>query len=162
MHAEIHANRRRPLRDRRMPPPALVDEAPPIIDLTNSPRPSPSHTTFPPRSLSQGQSQAPANYSPPLTSALARALNIASKKLFGARPGGVAYSPPTIKKGIIRDRDRDRLNEEVGLEDPVEEALLAQLEELAQKTQVLTSWADEMYEYVKAIPQSELMASMAR
>lgn len=141
-----------------MPPQALADEATPIVDLTNSPRPSPSHTTFPPRSLSQGQSQAPANYSP---SALARALNIASKKLFGTRPGGMAYSPPA-KKGIIRDRDRERMIEEAGLEDPVEEALLARLEELAQKTQVLTSWADEMYEYVKAIPQSELVFFIIR
>lgn len=84
---------------------------------------------------------------------MARALNIASKKLFGTRPGGAGYSS-SAKKGIIRDRDRERVNDETGLEDPMEEALLARLEELAQKTQVLTNWADEMYEYVKAIPQS--------
>jgi serine/threonine-protein kinase ULK/ATG1 len=36
----------------------------------------------------------------------------------------------------------------------MEDQLLATLEELAQKTEVLTHWADEMYEYVKAIPQS--------
>ncbi|KAF9644945.1 hypothetical protein BDM02DRAFT_3190128 [Thelephora ganbajun] len=36
--------------------------------------------------------------------------------------------------------------------DPMEEDLLAQLEDLAQKTDVLTRWADEMYEFVKAIP----------
>ena len=36
----------------------------------------------------------------------------------------------------------------------MEDGLLATLEELAQKTEVLTHWADEMYEYVKAIPQS--------
>lgn len=36
----------------------------------------------------------------------------------------------------------------------MEDELLAGLEELAQKTDVLTHWADEMYEYVKAIPQS--------
>lgn len=41
-----------------------------------------------------------------------------------------------------------------GERDPLEEELLASLEELAQKTDVLTHWADEMYEYVKAIPQS--------
>lgn len=93
------------------------------------------------------------NYSPPLSSALARALNIASKKLFGTRTRGASYSPPAKKGAIIRDRDR--IGEDGGTEDPAEEALLAQLEELAQKTQVLTSWADEMYEYVKAIPQSE-------
>jgi len=39
--------------------------------------------------------------------------------------------------------------------DPMEEDLLAQLEDLAQKTDVLTHWADEMYEFVKAIPISE-------
>ncbi|KAH9474396.1 Serine/threonine-protein kinase ATG1 [Psilocybe cubensis] len=40
--------------------------------------------------------------------------------------------------------------------DPMEEELLASLEELAQKTDVLTRWADQMYEYVKAIPQKPL------
>lgn len=43
------------------------------------------------------------------------------------------------------------------LEDPAEEELLVRLEELAQKTQVLANWADEMYEYVKGIPQSEFI-----
>lgn len=38
--------------------------------------------------------------------------------------------------------------------DALEDELLASLEDLAQKTDVLTRWADEMYEYVKAIPQS--------
>ncbi|KAF8573810.1 Pkinase-domain-containing protein [Ramaria rubella] len=153
---EIHANRR-PLRDRRVPPTPLtgIDVPPPIIDLTNSPRSSPSHNTFPPRPLSQGQYTHATNYSPPpLSSALARALNIASKKLFGSRPGGVGYSPPA-KKAIIHDRGRGGVSEG-GVEDPAEETLLARLEELAQKTQVLTSWADEMYEYVKAIPQKPL------
>lgn len=39
--------------------------------------------------------------------------------------------------------------------DPIEEDLLARLEDLAQKTDVLTHWADEMYEFVKAIPISK-------
>lgn len=39
--------------------------------------------------------------------------------------------------------------------DPFEEEMLSELEVLAQKADVLTKWADEMYEYVKAIPQSE-------
>lgn len=39
--------------------------------------------------------------------------------------------------------------------DPMEEDLLAQLEDLAQKADVLTHWADEMYEFVKAIPISK-------
>jgi serine/threonine-protein kinase ULK/ATG1 len=46
---------------------------------------------------------------------------------------------------------------EEGERDPLEDELLAGLEELAQKTDVLTHWADEMYEYVKAVPQSELL-----
>lgn len=39
--------------------------------------------------------------------------------------------------------------------DPMEDELLAALEELAQKTDVLTHWADQMYEAVKAVPQSQ-------
>lgn len=37
--------------------------------------------------------------------------------------------------------------------DPLEDALLARLEELAQKTDVLMHWADELYEQVKAVPR---------
>lgn len=44
-----------------------------------------------------------------------------------------------------------------GERDPLEDELLGLLEELAQKTDVLTHWADEMYEYVKAIPQSKYL-----
>jgi serine/threonine-protein kinase ULK/ATG1 len=38
--------------------------------------------------------------------------------------------------------------------DPLEDDLLSSLEEPAQKTDVLTHWADEIYEYIKAVPQS--------
>lgn len=37
---------------------------------------------------------------------------------------------------------------------PVEDELLGGLEQLAQKTHVITRWADEMYEFVKSVPQS--------
>lgn len=37
----------------------------------------------------------------------------------------------------------------------MEDELLASLEDMAQKTEVLTHWADEMYDYVKAVPQSK-------
>ncbi len=40
--------------------------------------------------------------------------------------------------------------------DPVEDGLLGALEQLAQKTHVITRWADEMYEFVKSVPQSAL------
>ena len=49
-----------------------------------------------------------------------------------------------------------------GERDPLEDELLAALEELAQKTDVLTHWADEMYEYVKAVPQSEFLSHLIR
>ena len=44
-----------------------------------------------------------------------------------------------------------------GVRDAEEDELLSSLEELAQKTEVLTHWADEMYDYVKAFPQSTYM-----
>ena len=43
------------------------------------------------------------------------------------------------------------------MRDPLEEELLTGLEELAQKTEVLTRYADEMYEYVKNVPKSEFI-----
>jgi serine/threonine-protein kinase ULK/ATG1 len=100
------------------------------------------------------------------TNALNRALSIASKKLFGhssPSPGHSRRSPsrdynttsapssPRRPQIITLDADAER--------DPLEDELLASLEELAQKTDVLTHWADEMYEYVKAIPQSMFFIS---
>lgn len=89
------------------------------------------------------------------SSALNRAISLASKKLFGAthqrRPSpshDYSASPSPRRPQIIAlDGDGER--------DPLEDELLANLEELAQKTDVLTHWADEMYEYVKAVPQSK-------
>jgi serine/threonine-protein kinase ULK2 len=60
-----------------------------------------------------------------------------------------------ILLGSVRDggiRDADSGSEFV--KDPLEDDLLVELEELAQKTDVLTRWADEMYEFVKAVPRS--------
>ena len=42
--------------------------------------------------------------------------------------------------------------------DPVEDVLLGGLEQLAQKTHVITRWADEMYEFVKSVPQSTFLS----
>lgn len=39
--------------------------------------------------------------------------------------------------------------------DPAEEKLLAGLEELAQKVEVITKWADELYESIRDTPQSK-------
>ncbi|TFY55974.1 hypothetical protein EVG20_g9117, partial [Dentipellis fragilis] len=96
------------------------------------------------------------------TNALTRALSLASRRLFGSSGAGTgtgrspppfaSSSPPRV--GELRDRETGPEHEKE--KDPVEDALLARLEQLAQKTDVITRWADEMYEYVKAIPQKPL------
>ena len=86
---------------------------------------------------------------------------MASKKLFGYRDQSASSSPHRNPLSLIRSsaggdgagKFGDRA---AGMEyDPMEEELLANLEDLAQKTDVLTHWADEMYEFVKAIPISK-------
>jgi serine/threonine-protein kinase ULK/ATG1 len=78
---------------------------------------------------------------------------MASKKLFGTqthrhRPSREYATPPSPRRPqLLRVEDGAQ-------RDPLEDELLASLESLAQKTDVLTNWADEMYEAVKAIPQS--------
>jgi len=59
--------------------------------------------------------------------------------------------PPPRRRQIIAGPETDREGER----DPLEDALLLSLGELAQKTEVLTNWGDEMYEDGKAIPQSK-------
>ncbi|KAF9042747.1 kinase-like protein [Hymenopellis radicata] len=89
---------------------------------------------------------------PPSPSTESHPLSLASRKLFGHRPTlSRDYSAPSSPRRppiIALDGDEQR--------DPLEDQLLADLEELAQKTDVLTHWADEMYEYVKAVPQKPL------
>jgi hypothetical protein len=67
---------------------------------------------------------------------------------FGGRAQGMVTTP---EEQVLDDAERD----------PFEEALLIDLEELAQKADVLTKWADEMFEYVKAIPQSKSGIALA-
>ncbi|KAH8827130.1 other/ULK/ULK protein kinase [Flagelloscypha sp. PMI_526] len=142
---ELGERPRRPLHDRRIPSSPLVEEA------------ANANTTFPPP---------PNPHAPPLSSspsslasraasnALNRALSLASKKLFGTsqnkRSSLSNNSPPNMKRNNIIALVED------GKRDPLEDKLLRDLEELAQKTDALTHWADEMYEYVKAIPQKPL------
>jgi serine/threonine-protein kinase ULK2 len=121
-----------------------------------------ANTTFPPppsahspthyRTLSSSPTAAASRAA---TNALSRALNLASKKLFGT--GASRSSPPSrdtfafppsprrTQINVPREEERD----------PAEDLLLQGLEDLAQKTDVLTNWADELYEYVKAVPQSK-------
>jgi serine/threonine-protein kinase ULK/ATG1 len=153
---EISAARRLPLHDRKFPPSPSSDD----YSAVEFPVSSNANNTFPPP---------PSPYAPPLSSspsslasraasnALNRAISLASKKLFGgttSRP--TSYRDPSVPPSprrlqIIAGPETDREGER----DPLEDALLSSLEELAQKTEVLTNWADEMYEDVKAIPQSE-------
>ncbi|KAG6915940.1 hypothetical protein DXG01_009206 [Tephrocybe rancida] len=100
------------------------------------------------------------------SNALNRALSLASKKLFGTSPGHTRSSPSrdyglSQPPGTSSVPSSPRRTPIIALDpeaerDPLEDELLAALEELAQKTDVLTHWADEMYEYVKAVPQKPL------
>ena len=148
---EITAQPRRSLQDSRMHFPSPVgvanEEATNTVPITFPP----PNTNIPPLSSSPSSiaSRAASN-------ALNRALSLASKTLFGSQGHSRSPSlrdqstsvPPSPKRPQIIALDKD------GERDPMEDELLGQLEDLAQKTDVLTHWADEMYEYVKAIPQS--------
>lgn len=154
---------RRPLRDRRVPLSPLAGEAGPPDHTASSPSGSPLSApipTFPPppHPLAPPLSSSPTRAA---TNALSRALSLASRKLFGTStpksptsPGSNHYrgsSSPRRPQLILRTPSERET--EI---DPMEDELLADLEELAQKTDFLTHWADEMYEYVKAVPQKPL------
>lgn len=166
---EISNARRRPLRDLRMQPtpaPLVEDAMRNNYPGPDSPSPLDANTTFPPpphpnappmsASPSSAGSRSGAN-------ALTRALSFASKKLLGtsntrASPYYREYVQPSAsprKQSILSGRTTGLGLQMGGEGDPMENQLLESLEQLAQKTEVLTHWADEMYEYVKAIPQSE-------
>ena len=158
-HAEINAARRRPLIDRRVPPtPASANDEKRSPDLLHH-LPPDSHLspTFPPP---PNPGSVPIPTGRIATNALSRALTLASKKLFGASLS-IPRSPPHFigyGEGAGSYSPRMR-NASLGEADPVEDELLGALEQLAQKTHVITRWADEMYEFVKGVPQSALHAS---
>ncbi|KAN0114315.1 Protein kinase-like domain containing protein [Russula decolorans] len=157
---EINAARRRPLLDRRAPPtPASTNDVKRSPDLQQPPPESPSTLTFPPP---QNPGSVPIPSGRSATNALSRALTIASKKLFGASMSS-PHSPPhftayangtgSSSPGMRTQSMGGGGNGEI---DPVEDVLLGGLEQLAQKTHVITRWADEMYEFVKSVPQKPL------
>ncbi|KAH9834861.1 kinase-like protein [Rhodofomes roseus] len=166
---EISTARRRPLRDRRvLPTPLPLPHARTRSDYTDFETSSPTNanTTFPP----PPNPNAPALSSSPssvgsraASNALTRALNIATKKLFGSSGPRTTYykefapsSSSPRRQTILSGRAQGLGLQVNGQRDAMEDELLATLEELAQKTEVLTHWADEMYGYVKAIPQKPL------
>ena len=85
----------------------------------------------------------------------------------GASFGGLGLGMGDVGTGagrrpIIVGRGLDGGDGEDGEgRDPMEDELLAGLEQLAQKTDVITRWADEMYEFVKAVPQSACFLLLA-
>ncbi|KAI0708695.1 kinase-like protein [Earliella scabrosa] len=155
-------SRRRPLRDRKQLP--LGDD---VLEspTVESPSPTNANTTFPPppnvnmpplsSSPSSGSTRGGGN---PLT----RALNIATGILRGPRRRPSSYqheftpSSPRRTQTFGGARGQGLGLELQGVRDAEEDELLSSLEELAQKTEVLTHWADEMYDYVKAFPQKPL------
>ncbi|KXN87477.1 ABC transporter G family member 15 [Leucoagaricus sp. SymC.cos] len=104
------------------------------------------------------------------SNALHRALNLASKKLFGttwysnshhshSHSGASAHSQSSAMSSprrliITLDVDDAVGSGRNGERDPMEDDLLAQLEELAQKTDVLTHWVDEMYDSTRGLDAS--------
>lgn len=124
---------------------------------------SPSPPTFPPPPVAN----VPLSSSPSSLNtrgngnALTRALNIATGILRGGSTKrrlsyNREYTPSSPRKTQTFGASRGLgLGLELqGQRDAEEEDLLSTLEELAQKTEVLEHWADEMYDYVKAFPQS--------
>ncbi|KAJ6464045.1 kinase-like protein [Mycena sanguinolenta] len=154
---ELSAVPRRPLQDRRLPSTPTVDDYPGGGDY---PSPSNPNTSFPPppNPIAPPLSSSPSSIaSRAAANALNRAISVASKTLFGAatrrrssRNDNDSSAPPSPRRPQIIALGDD------GERDPLEDELLAGLEDLAQKTFVLTHWADEMYEYVKAVPQKPL------
>lgn len=173
---ELSSHPRRPLHDRRIPPTPSMEEYPPdsIANTPNGPGPNTNNQstntiTFPPppHAAAPPLSSSPSSMaSRAASNALHRALNLASKKLFGTSRHSHSHSTSAHSNSsttssprrpiITLDVDGAVSGGPNGERDPMEDELLAGLEELAQKTDVLTHWADEMYEYVKAIPQKPL------
>ncbi|KAG2006923.1 CAMK/CAMKL/GIN4 protein kinase, variant 2 [Coprinopsis cinerea AmutBmut pab1-1] len=163
---EINTLPRKPLHDRKIP--STPEDSPrqeyPIPNVTNPT--TPHNITFPPPpnvnappSLSSSPSS---NASRAAASALNRALSLATKKLFGTSRRQPSISSPVHEVSSNTSPPSSPRRPQIialdtaGERDPLEDELLANLEELAQKTDVLTRWADEMYEYVKAVPQKPL------
>ncbi|KIJ91575.1 hypothetical protein K443DRAFT_685894 [Laccaria amethystina LaAM-08-1] len=88
-----------------------------------------------------------------------KALSLASKKLFGHSSSGHSRASPSRDQSSAPWSPRRpqiiTLGRE-GEQHPLEDDVLSSLEEPAQNTDVLTHWADEMYEYVKVVPQKPL------
>jgi serine/threonine-protein kinase ULK2 len=169
---------------RRSDSPDMMMPASPITSptLTSPPMSTGAGATrFPPVPNSPGSAPPVLSRSP--SNALSRALTLASKRLFGVghtvvpsvvsaagASSPLSTSPSTVGRfgagnGAVGNGNGamatagngimgNGITNAATLNDPLENELLAALEQLAQKTDVITRWADEMYEFVKAVPQS--------
>ncbi|KAI0074595.1 other/ULK/ULK protein kinase [Panus rudis PR-1116 ss-1] len=165
---EIHAARRKPLRERKTTLSPLNDGQgmpnPTTFPTLDSPdRTSPISFPPPPIQAAPPLSSSPSSVGSRMSNPLTRALNLASKKLFGASSN--ARSSPYYREYTSSSPRRQQIitSRGIGLgldvdgtRDPAEDELLASLEELAQKTEVLTHWADEMFESIRAFPYKPL------
>ncbi|KAL5520781.1 ATG1 [Sanghuangporus sanghuang] len=168
---EITAARRRPTLDRKVSSPTAEKRISGSNQGEVSPIAGPStHNAFPPPPNPNTPSL---SGSPSRGSALTRALSRASKKLFGTPLPSAGRLTSTYSYFPDQNAEKASSGNQQSpkraplllsgvsgtMQDPLEEDLLTGLEELAQKTDVLTRWADEMYEYVKAVPQKPLPSS---
>ncbi|KAF7319635.1 Other ulk ulk protein kinase [Mycena chlorophos] len=156
---ELSTAPRRPLLERKIPPTPVTEDYPESPTSFPPPPPNNAYPVIPPPPLSSSPSSIASRAA---ANALNRALSIASKKLFGTPTSHVhrrsssslgnpdSSAPPSPRRTHIITLDSE------GERDPFEDELLAGLEILAQKTFVLTNWADEMYDFVKAVPQKPL------
>jgi serine/threonine-protein kinase ULK/ATG1 len=119
---------------------------PPLPARTTPPSPGPAF----PQSLSgNGTSGRSAS------NALSRALNIASKKLFGGEGSKDQVHPSSYGSGRRQiSADFTREEPERTKEDDSSDALLKQLEDLAQKTAVLMRWCDDLFGKLSQTPAS--------
>ncbi|CAE6406192.1 hypothetical protein ACGC1H_006312 [Rhizoctonia solani] len=140
----------------------VVDEldharlARPTIRTTKS-TPTTTATTAPidvPTSASPSRGNNIPHPSPASTpaSALARALNIASKKLFGASASSHSGSSAGPIEGSPAGQRRQILLPPTTEPDAEEELLLGTLEDLAQKAETIAAWADTKYTVVASRP----------
>ncbi|KAG8761945.1 Serine/threonine-protein kinase [Ceratobasidium sp. 423] len=140
----------------------VVDEldharlARPTIRTTKSTPPT-SATTAPidvPTSASPTRANGLPQPSPASTpaSALARALNLASKKLFGTSASSHSGSSAGPAEGSPAGQRRQILLPPTREPDAEEELLLGTLEDLAQKAETIAAWADSKYTVVASRP----------
>lgn len=161
------------------PPPPSPPPPPPFATAYRSGEtPTKKDYTFPPapQVTNNGTAFATPLLIKPPASALARALNIASKKLFGS-PTNFADQASSGSPGSITKRESDHYSSNPNsprfvvsqLPDsdsasgktggarpgsPAQDDLLLQLEALAHKAHVLAEWADKKFDKVEASPSS--------